>query len=75
MEATIGLQLQMTIEESSMSFVRVPRRFNIEPQHMKFSVEHIAAPPNIALQRTCRIVTQFAYANSAPMRQAAELGR
>ena len=35
---------------------------------------HIASPPNMALQRTCRIVTQFACANSAPLRQAAELG-
>ena len=33
-----------------------------------------AQPPNMALQRTWRIVTRFAYANPAPMRQAAELG-
>ena len=38
------------------------------------SLNHGALPPNMALQRTCRIVTRFAYANPAPTRQAAELG-
>ena len=33
-----------------------------------------ALPPNMALQRTCRIVTRFAYAKPAPIRHAAELG-
>jgi hypothetical protein len=34
----------------------------------------IVLPPNMALQRTCRLFTRFAYAIPAPMRQAAELG-
>jgi len=34
----------------------------------------VAVPPNMALHRTCRIVTRFACANRAPTRQAAELG-
>jgi len=34
----------------------------------------VRRPPNRALQRTCRLVTRFAYANPAPTRQAAELG-
>jgi hypothetical protein len=49
-------------------------RFTVEPQLINAKIEHNAAPPNMALQRTCRIVTRFAYAKPAPTRQSAELG-
>ena len=54
----------------SLSMVRIAKRLCNWPRlHMKSQ-----APPNMALQRTCRLVTRFAYANPAPTRQAAELG-
>jgi hypothetical protein len=33
-----------------------------------------SSPPKMALQRICRNVTRFAYANPVPVRQAAEFG-
>ena len=42
-----------------------PRMIPFNRQHLKASSGCIAVPPNMALQRTCRIVTRFAYANCA----------
>ena len=60
-----------------VKLVIVPFSFKFELQQSKISMEHIALPPNAALQLTCQPVTPFAKrsAKGAPLCHAGELGR
>lgn len=52
----------------------MPPVINFGVQRLKFNMKDVAIPPDVALQRTSRLVRCFAYGNLAPTRQAAELG-